>query len=155
MVALVVPPFNPISAAGEFFATRSMSIPSPGGGTLRILGGCAGDKGARRAAPKGSPLKKELARNVGGSDKAQSFGPSGFRDNGTHNADDLSRHVKHWTAGISLVDRCIGLKKLGQRKATINSVGLPASANVSNGQRVADPVRRSDNEDLIADLNFV
>src|SRR6266704_1239508 len=58
-------------------------------------------------------------------------------------------------AGVARVDGGVGLEELGEGHGAIDAVGGPLGADPARAHRVAEPVGRSDDEDLIADPHRV
>jgi hypothetical protein len=69
--------------------------------------------------------------------------------------DHLAGHIEHGSAGVALIDRGISLKQFCALHAAESRVVAPACAHMPDGQRVLDPERGADDEDLVPDVRLV
>lgn len=124
-------------------------------GHIEDLRDLAGDHQAFDAGPECLVLEQQPACRIRGDDEAEAFAAPGLRNIVAHDADHPPGQVEHRPAGISLVDRSRGLEKLGERHRPIHRVRRVPRADPANAQRTSEPVRRADDEDLVADADRV
>ena len=95
-------------------------------------------------------VDEQLLRRADRHNKAEALAATGFCNVLTDDADDLARHVEHGTTRIARVNNGGGLKELCEGHVAKNGAGWPACADPADAHRVSQPVRRTDDHDLLA-----
>src|SRR5713101_2116980 len=106
------------------------------------------------AAPERPLLEEERPDHVRADDEPEPLEAARLRDDVAHDPDHLAGQVEHGAAGIALVDRSVRLEELRARQLAVDRVRLVPRAEVADRERVAEPVGRADDEDLVADLDL-
>src|SRR5207245_1688425 len=109
---------------------------------------------ALHAAPERPLLEKERPRHIRADDEPKPLEAARLRDDVAHDPDYLAGQVEHGATGIALVDGCVRLEELRARHLAVNRIRPMPRADVTNRERVAEPVGRADDEDLIANLDL-
>src|SRR5215831_20083185 len=149
IVAILSPPINPMFHAVEPSATVLTRNPA-GARTLRRAARSPVRMRPWMALQNTLALDKQLLRRADRHDKAEALAATGFCNVLTDDADDLSRHVEQGTTRIARVDGGRGLKELCEGHVAKNGVGWPACADPADAHRVSQPVRSTDDHNLLA-----